>query len=143
MSGGAFDPPRIGVGGAVIERDAAGELCVLLIQRGNPPRKGSWSIPGGRLEAGESIVAAVARELLEETGLVVRVGALIEVVEVLEAPHHFVVLDYACARISGDVRAGDDAADAAFVRVDDLAAYRVTEAVLRIARRAAALAAAT
>src|SRR5712692_3873924 len=104
--------PVVGVGGVVIE-----DGRTLLICRGNEPLKGQWSIPGGTLELGETLVEGVARELLEETGLEVRVGPLIEVFERispataprqtpadnLQTPrprYHFVIADYLCQRVS-------------------------------------------
>jgi len=76
--------PRLAVGAVVIDR-AEAEPRFLLVRRAKPPLMGSWSLPGGRVEAGERIEAAVAREVQEESGLVVRVGALVEVVEFGEA----------------------------------------------------------
>lgn len=110
----------------------------VLIQRGTPPNKGSWSLPGGRVSAGEALSAALAREVLEETGLVVDVGELIEVIELIGDDHHYVVLDYVARVVSGTLRAGDDAADARVVHIDELASYGVTELVDRVVRRALA-----
>lgn len=97
------------MGAVVVDGDR-----LLLIKRGKEPSKGSWSVPGGRVEPGESDVAAVAREVHEETGLTVRVGPLAGSVErdglggVL-----YVIRDYRCEPLSptSQVRAGDDAAD--------------------------------
>lgn len=99
--------------GAIVV-DAAGRL--LLVARGQEPAKGCWSVPGGRVEPGEDDVAATAREVLEETGLVVRVGRLAGTVE-RDAPDGSVYLirDYDCSPAAGadsrTVVAGDDAAD--------------------------------
>lgn len=90
------------VGGVV--HDAAGR--VLLILRATEPGRGQWSVPGGRIESGESEVSAVAREVLEETGLVVSVGALVGRVE----RGHYDIADYACTVVDGALQAGDDAA---------------------------------
>ena len=92
--------PLVGVGGVVIADGRA-----LLIRRGGPPLEGEWSIPGGMLELGETIVEGVRRELAEETGLEVRVLDLIEVFERIspdeggKAQYHFVVLDYLCEAV--------------------------------------------
>lgn len=95
------------VGGVV--HDDHGRL--LLIQRANEPARGLWSIPGGRVELGESDAEAVAREVWEETGLEVAPGHLIGIVT--RGP--FEIYDYLCRRTSGVVRAGDDALQARWV----------------------------
>lgn len=130
--------PRLAVGAVVIDR-AEAEPRFLLVRRAKPPLMGSWSLPGGRVEAGEQIEAAVAREVLEESGLVVRVGALVEVVEMIEPPYHYVILDYACLRVGGELRPGDDASDVMLGREEDLGRLGVTESVRRVVKRALAL----
>jgi 8-oxo-dGTP diphosphatase len=117
---------------------------VLLVKRGRPPQQGRWSLPGGRVELGERLPAAVARELLEETGIAVEVGALVEVVEIIEPSHHYVILDYLCTRAAGArvapaPVAGDDAVEASFVPVRELAARGCTERVIQVVARAVAL----
>jgi ADP-ribose pyrophosphatase YjhB (NUDIX family) len=107
------------VGGVV--RDDAGAL--LVIRRGQPPSQGLWSLPGGRVEAGESAVAAVAREVAEETGLDVCVGALVGSVE-RPGPGGvtYAIDDYLCVPTGGTLRAGSDATDARWVGGAELAA---------------------
>ena len=142
------DRPVVGVGGVIIEDGRA-----LLIRRGSEPLLGQWSIPGGTLELGESLQAGVARELLEETGLHVRVLDLIEVFDRIyvqgaeggggtaERPRfHYVIVDYLCERISGEARAGSDVTDVAFAREDELGNYHLTETATRVLRRAFAMA---
>jgi ADP-ribose pyrophosphatase YjhB (NUDIX family) len=107
-----------GVGGVV--HDAAGRL--LVVRRANPPLPGTWSIPGGKVEPGEDDATAVERELLEETGLVVRAGALLGTVRL--GP--FEVYDYRCTVLSGEPRAGDDAAAVAWVTRAELRALETT-----------------
>jgi 8-oxo-dGTP diphosphatase len=113
---------------------------VLLVRRGRPPRAGLWSLPGGRVERGEALRDAVAREVREETGIEIDVGPLVEVVELIEAAHHFVVLDYACTPLGGEIRAGDDAEDAVWAALDDLGRFRLTPAVKRVVEAASCLA---
>jgi 8-oxo-dGTP diphosphatase len=99
--------------GAVI-RDAAGRL--LLIRRGHDPHRGSWSLPGGRVEAGESVEQAVEREVLEETGLTVRAGAPVGRVLIPAGPVAYDVVDLACSLAGPDQQpvAGDDADEVLF-----------------------------
>ena len=133
----------------VIDRGRA-----LLIRRGNEPLRGEWSIPGGTLELGESLERGVARELLEETGLEVRVLELIEIFDrvygadaagdgsssVRTGPkYHFVIADYLCERIGGEAIAGSDVTDVAFAREEELDAYGLTKTATRILRKAFAM----
>jgi 8-oxo-dGTP diphosphatase len=106
-------PGTVACVGAVVH-DAAGRL--LLVQRGQEPSRGSWSLPGGRVESGESPEAAVAREVLEETGLRVQVGRPVGRVRVPGAGVVYDVLDFACTLIEPDQQpvAGDDAAAVVF-----------------------------
>ncbi|HST99198.1 MAG TPA: NUDIX domain-containing protein, partial [Geodermatophilus sp.] len=96
---------------------------LLVVRRGRPPHAGLWSIPGGRVEPGEDDAAAVVRELAEETGLAVRVGELLGVVELGAG---IVVHDYRCKVVGGTLAAGDDAADAAWVTAAELLALPTT-----------------
>jgi ADP-ribose pyrophosphatase YjhB (NUDIX family) len=114
--------------GAVV-RDDAGRL--LLIRRGAPPAKGSWSLPGGRVEPGESHSAAAAREVLEETGLVVAVGELLATVEVMG----YVVHDFAAKVVRGELAAGDDASDVRWCALEDIATMRLSPGLLVELRR--------
>ncbi len=94
---------------------------VLLIRRGRPPRQGEWSLPGGRIEPGERAVDAGLRELREETGVEARIVRLLDVVDGVfpEAGRHYVLIDYVAEWIAGEPVAGDDAADAAFVPLEE------------------------
>jgi len=139
--------PVVGIGGVIIE-----DGRTLLIRRGSEPLRGEWSIPGGTLELGESLEEGVARELLEETGIVVRVIELIEVFDriysddgkIAAAFHrkprfHYVIVDYLCLRIGGEPRAGSDVTDVAFAREDELANFHLTETATRILKKAFAM----
>ncbi len=139
--------PVVGVGGVLIHKDRA-----LLVRRGSEPLRGEWSIPGGTLELGETLAEGVARELLEETGLVVRVLGQIEVFERIypeksagaskgkKRPRfHYVIVDYLCQRVSGKPRAGSDVTDVAFALEKDLGKFHLTETAQRILRKAFAM----
>jgi 8-oxo-dGTP diphosphatase len=131
------DRPVVGVGGVVI---ADGR--VLLIRRGSPPLEGEWSIPGGTLECGETLIEGVHRELREETNLEVRVGELIEVFERIfpdgtgKLKYHFVILDYLCEQVRGEARAGSDVTDVAWADEKGLEKYALTPTATRVIRRA-------
>jgi len=92
---------------------------VLLIKRGREPLKGKWSIPGGKLDFGESVRDAALRELKEETGVEARITRLIDVVDSVMDGHHFVLIDFEAEWISGEPVADDDAAAAEFVPVEE------------------------
>lgn len=124
---------------------AVGVVClrgdeVLLIRRGTPPRQGEWSLPGGRIEAGERTVDAALRELREETGVEAEITGLIDVVDGVfpEAGRHYVLIDYAARWISGEPVAGDDAVEARFVALDQVAALVAWTETHRIIALAAA-----
>lgn len=99
---------------------------VLLIKRGTPPRLGQWSVPGGRLEWGESLQSAALRELKEETSVDAELLGLIDVIDGVfparpggEITRHYVLIDYAARWTGGEPVAGDDAAEARFVSRDE------------------------
>jgi 8-oxo-dGTP diphosphatase len=102
--------PLLGVGAVIVD----GEGRVLIIQRGTEPRKGLWSIPGGLVELGETLVEAVKREIAEETGLVIEPVAMIEVIDRIfregeRIRYHYVIVDYWCRVISGQLQPASDA----------------------------------
>jgi ADP-ribose pyrophosphatase YjhB (NUDIX family) len=110
--------------------------CVLLVERARPPGVGLWTVPGGKLEWGESLVAAVAREVREETGLVVEVGALVEVVERTGDGYHFVILDYLARVTGGTLAPGSDARAVRFVDDAGLTELPLTDGLLAVLARA-------
>lgn len=130
----------------------AGVVClrgdeVLLVQRGNPPRRGEWSIPGGRIEPGETTKAAALRELREETGVEAELAGLIDVVDAIFhnkagtlTTRHYVMVDYAARWTAGEPVAADDADDARFVPLNDLAAYKMWDETVRVIHAGAAIA---
>ena len=127
--------PLVAVAGIVF--DAAGR--VLLVERGQPPGAGLWTVPGGRLEAGETLAAGVARELAEETGLAVEVGPLVEVVERIGDGYHYVILDYLARAVGGELRAASDVRAARFVDAGELATLPLTAGLVPVIERASVL----
>ena len=125
--------PVVGVG-AVVE--AGGR--VVLIRRRFEPLAGQWSLPGGALEVGETLEAGVAREVLEETGLLVEVGPMIEVFDriVLDDDrrirYHFVLIDYLCRPVGGALAHGSDVDAAIYANVTRLAEYGLTPKTLAV-----------
>lgn len=112
--------PLVGVGAVIV--DDLGR--VLLVQRGNEPRKGHWSLPGGLLELGEPLIEGVKREILEETGLIVLPQAIVEVVDRIyrcsddqesQVRYHYVVVDYWCRVAGGVLQPASDASQVAWV----------------------------
>lgn len=132
--------PVIGVGGILLDGER-----VLLVRRGREPLKGVWSIPGGRVELGESLTGAVERELLEEVGLHVRAVEPVEIFERVvrdkegRVEYHYVLIDYLCDVVGGRLAAGDDAAETRWVRRGELAAFGVTDGLPAVVEKAAAM----
>jgi 8-oxo-dGTP diphosphatase len=128
------ETPLVGVGAIII---ADGR--VVLVKRGHPPLEGKWSIPGGVLEIGETLRKAAVREVLEETGLAVEPGELLGVFERVipdeqgRMRYHYVLIDFLCRLVSGELVAGDDASEVGWFRKAELAGMglaRETEDVI-------------
>ncbi len=110
--------------GAVVVHDGS----LLLVRRGHGPAAGEWSVPGGRLERGETVAEAVVREVREETGLECVCGELLGWVERIGDDHHFVILDHVATVLEhGEPVAGDDAAEVRWVPLDELIELRLVD----------------
>jgi ADP-ribose pyrophosphatase YjhB (NUDIX family) len=129
--------PYVGVGAVVLQ---AGR--VLLVRRRYAPLAGQWSLPGGAVETGETLAAALQREVREETALEIEVGPLIEVLDRITTDdlggtrYHFVLLDYLCWCTGGCPTPSSDVTEAVFVDPRDLAPYALTEAATSVIQRA-------
>src|ERR1700730_9733573 len=127
------DRPIVGVG-AVIFLDSN----VLLVKRAHEPLKGEWSLPGGAVDVGETLSAAVVREAREETCLEVEVGPVVDVVDRITADdqgrvmYHFVIVDYLCRVIGGRLACASDAEAAEWVAVDDLDRFKLTQTAVDV-----------
>lgn len=131
------DRPFVGIGGVIVH-----EGRVVLVKRRFEPLAGQWSIPGGAVEVGETLEACVAREMSEETGYLVEVGPVVEVLDRIthddegKVLYHFVLIDYLCWPIGGELRAGSDVAEAVLAEPSELAEYALTEKALTVIERA-------
>ncbi len=115
------DSPLIGVGAIIVQDNR-----VLLIRRGQAPLLGEWSLPGGALECGETLREAVAREAREETGLTAETGEMLGVYERVvrsddgRVRYHYVLIDFLCRVVTGELQSGTDAADARWFTREEL-----------------------
>lgn len=119
--------PQVAVGAVAIDGDR-----ILLIRRGRGPAAGTWSVPGGRVELGETLHEAVVREVVEETGLRVVVEQFLGWVERIDDETHFVILDFAVTVLDPDQAptAGDDAVEALWLPLDDLGGQTLAPGLL-------------
>lgn len=128
--------------GALIFRGPGRRGPILLVERGGPPLKGYWSIPGGLVETGETLDQAVRREVLEETGLRVKPVEMFGIFERVmkdargRVEYHYLLLDYVCKVTGGKLRAGDDVARVEWVTRGRLGDYQMTEGTRDVIERA-------
>src|SRR5437764_137201 len=125
--------PLVGVGAIIIE-----DSRVLLVKRAHPPLQAQWSIPGGVLEVGEFVRDAAIREAREETGLIVEPGELLGVYDRIlrdseeRVQYHYVLIDFLCRAVGGELLAASDAADVRWFRREELPALRLAEDTLEV-----------
>ena len=133
------DRPLVGVGAVIVREGRA-----VIVKRGTEPLKGQWSVPGGALETGETLRQCAAREALEETGLTVEAGGVLEVFDAIHTDaagrvqYHYVLLDFECRYVGGELRAGGDAVDARWVTREELDKFQVAETARKVIAKALA-----
>ncbi len=131
------DQPLVGVGAVIFKGEE-----VLLVRRGQEPARDSWSLPGGLVELGETLTAAITRELAEETGLTVRLLGITAVLERIfpdaagKIAYHYVLIDYACEYLEGELRPSSDITAAQFVALADLERFDLPKFTRDVIRRA-------
>jgi len=116
------DRPLVGVGVAVVD-----EGKILLVRRGHEPGRGLWAVPGGKVDRGERLVEAAAREVEEETGLTVEIGDLVWAGEHISDHGHIVLIDFLGKVVGGVLVAGDDADQAEWVLLEEARDYPLTD----------------
>ncbi len=128
--------PIIGVGAVIVEGGR-----VLLVRRDTEPLRGEWSVPGGMLELGEKLRDGVRREALEETGVEVEPGEVLDVFDSIftdglgKTQYHYVLIDYLCRPISGEAQAGSDVSDVRWVSLEALPAMGLRESIEQVVRK--------
>ena len=134
--------PIVGVGAVVVDGER-----VLVVRRGRPPLEGEWSLPGGAVEVGETLAAAIQREVLEETGVIVDVGPIVDVLDRIHlgadgrVEYHYVLVDYVCTAVGGRLRPQSDASDARWVTRSELPGLAVAALTISVVDKAIQLAA--
>ena len=134
------EQPLIGVGAVIVSGGR-----VLLVRRDTEPLRGEWSVPGGMLELGEKLRDGVRREALEETGLEVEAGEVLEVFDSIftdalgRTQYHYVLIDYLCRPVSGEARAGSDVSDVRWVTPEALPAMGLRATIEEVVRKGLSL----
>ena len=128
--------PIIGVGAVIVAGDRA-----LLVRRATEPLKGEWSVPGGVLELGEKLREGAAREALEETGLQVEVGEVLDVFDSIftdadgRTQYHYVLIDFLCRPLACEATAGSDVSEVKWVTESDLASTKLRDSIAQVVRK--------
>ena len=130
------DRPLVGVGAVIVQNGR-----VVVVKRATEPLKGRWSIPGGMLELGEKLRDGVAREALEETNLQVEAGEVLDVFDAIYTDpagltqYHYVLIDFLCRPVGGELRAGSDVSEVRWATQDELEALGMTENTVKVIRK--------
>ncbi len=130
------DRPIVGVGAVIIDGGRA-----LVVRRATEPLKGEWSIPGGVLELGETLRAGAAREALEETGLTVEVGEVLEVFDRIipdaqgRTRYHYVLVDFLCRRLAGEATPGSDVSEVRWITAAELPTFAIADSAANVIRQ--------
>jgi len=126
----------VGVGAVIIDDGRA-----LVVRRATEPLKGQWSIPGGVLELGETMRSGAAREALEETGLTVEAGEVLDVFDRIlpdaagKTQYHYVLVDFLCRKISGKARAGSDVSEVRWISRRELESFEIADSAAAVLRK--------
>ncbi|MBE3580143.1 MAG: NUDIX hydrolase [Thermoanaerobacteraceae bacterium] len=127
--------PLVGVGAIVVHGEA-----LLLVKRGRPPAKGAWSIPGGKVETGETLTQALRREVEEECGLTIRIGPPVAVLDSIytddqgRVKYHYVLVDFWAEYVSGALSPASDVMEARWVPLREVGNHELTAGTLELLR---------
>ncbi len=131
------DRPLVGVGSVIVQ-----DGRVVVVKRASEPLKGRWSIPGGMLELGETLRDGTAREALEETGLKIEVGEVLDVFDAIyidpsgATQYHYVLIDFVARPVGGELRAGSDVSEVRWASEEDLPELKLTENTVKVIKKA-------